>query len=175
MIQTTVMIQYIHLNIERNIINLEINKMYLNNMSYINGNTIDPVDNYTIIGSFKQTQPFTGTQFTSATGNFIYDTTFVIPKGVWLISACCEISAYSDSANLTDVNIRVALPNNTTGKNIFVFASSGFNAINTQVTEPFYSDGTKSCGVYIYATTNDNTDYTLQGGVNSTMTYIKIA
>jgi len=55
-------------------------------MSFINGYTINPVDE-TYIGFYYQTTPFTPyTSYPSAITHYIYDT-YTIPKGVWLISA----------------------------------------------------------------------------------------
>jgi hypothetical protein len=144
-------------------------------MSFINGNTNQPVD-ATYIGYYRQTQPFTTTNVSSGQVQTIYDT-YVIPKGVWLITANCSIEYQTSPTLLTDVNVRVLLPNNIVGNNVFVFGQSspGFILCAASATEPFYSDGTAVCGIWTYATTTDSGNYSILGTNNTTMTYVKIA
>jgi len=145
-------------------------------MSFINGNTVSPV-NETYIGFFNQTNPFQFTMYASGSENYLYDTDYVIPKGVWLVSATVLIEPTSVGAgNITNMNLAIALPNSIRGKNTVVLRiDSGYVAYTASVCEPYYSDGTTSCGIYFYATTLNNSDYYLQGDVNTTMTYVKIA
>jgi hypothetical protein len=145
-------------------------------MSFINGNTVSPVDQ-TYIGFFKQTNPFQFNQYASGSQQYLYDTTYVIPKGVWLVSATVLIEPTDLGAgNITNTNVAIALPSNITGKNTVVLRiDSGYVAYTASVCEPYYSDGTKRCGIYFYAETLNSSNYYFQGGVNTTMTYVKIA
>jgi hypothetical protein len=93
---------------------------------------------------------------------------------MWLITASVLLEGTNN--RLVTTNVRIAFPNNTSGKNVIVNSlSSGYDALTSYVGEPYYSDGTSNCGIYFYVTTSDNNSYTLQGGSNSTMTYVKIA
>ncbi len=129
-----------------------------------------------ILGFFKQTNPFQFTQYENGSQQYLYDT-YQIPKGVWLVSATVLIEPTDlGPGNITDMNLAIALPNNSRGKNIVVLGvDSGYIAYTASACEPYYSDGTKSCGIYFYATTLNGSQYSLQGGVNTTMTYVKIA
>ena len=143
-------------------------------MSFINGNTVSPVDE-TYIGFYKQTNPFVSININSGNGYYYYDT-YDIPKGVWLVSATALIEN-PNGGDITNVNLAIALPNNNQGKNVVVLRiDSGYIAYTASVCEPYYSDGNnRNLGIYFYATTTNGTQYQLQGGVNTTMTYVKIA
>jgi len=146
-------------------------------MSFINGYTINPVDE-TYIGFYCQTTPFTAfTSYPSASTNYIYDT-YTIPKGVWLISASALFEV-TGTAGITQINLNIAFPNNNAGKNLASLGinfpiSQGYSSYASSVFEPYYSDGTIKCGICIFGTTTDNSDYVLQGN-STTMTYVKIA
>jgi hypothetical protein len=130
-------------------------------MSFINANTAYPTDP-SQIGFKHQTRPFSTVSYSSSSINYVYDT-YVIPTGMWLITASVLLEGTNN--RLVTTNVRIAFPNNTSGKNVIVNSlSSGYDALTSYVGEPYYSDGT-----------SDNNSYTLQGGSNSTMTYVKIA
>jgi hypothetical protein len=72
----------------------------------------------------------------------------------------------------------IALPNNVLGKNFngLTFNSgSGLNSFIASVSEPYYSDGTKSCGIHFYVDTTDANQYVFFGEPTASMTYVKIA
>jgi len=149
-------------------------------MSFINGNTINPVDG-TYIGYTNQRYPFasiSGNNYNSGSSNFAYDN-YEIPKGVWLISASFVLNNNINVNNLlNNITTAIALPNNVTGKNFngLTFNSgSGLNSFTASVCEPYYSDGTKSCGIYFYVDTTDSNDYVFPGNTFASMTYVKIA
>lgn len=145
-------------------------------MSFINANTANPT-NSSQIGYTIQTQPFTSGSYNSSTIYYIYDT-YVIPKGMWLITASVLLTNNTTNS-LSTTNVRIAFPGNTYGKNVITNAvssgSSGYVGLSSYVGEPYYSDGTNSCGIYFNAVTSDSNPYNLAGGTNSTMTYVKIA
>jgi hypothetical protein len=142
-------------------------------MSFINANTANPTDP-SQIGFTHQTQPFSTTTYSSNTPTYVYDT-YVIPKGMWLITASVQMEAYSNGS-LTTTAVRIAFPGSTPGINLIAnsFPPSGVFTLNSYVGEPYYSDGTSSniCGIVCYATSN-NGSFVLQG--TTSMTYVKIA
>jgi hypothetical protein len=141
-------------------------------MSFINANTANPTDP-SQIGYTHQSQPFSTTTYSSATSNYVYDT-YVIPKGMWLITASVQLEATSNNSLLTTA-VKIAFPGSTPGINLITYSfPSGVFVLSSYVGEPYYSNGTSNiCGILIYAITSNSTSYTLQG--TSTMTYVKIA
>jgi len=144
-------------------------------MSFINGNTVSPV-NETHIGFSHQTNPFATETYNNSSPTFLYDT-YEIPKGVWLISASVWFKQPLMGGLINTICLSIAFPGDESGKNSNVLSiPSGYNAYSSSVCEPYYSDGNnRKCGIWFYGTTTNSTPFQLYGEEGSAMTYVKIA